>query len=223
MKKIIPYILLLLAAISCEKKAEYDQTLGLLSEYNVLPASGGSTQVAVFSNTAWTVEMDRKVSWASIDRFNGVKSGYLVFDYEVNYGRARRVILVFKAGGETRTLNMYQSAALADDECVMRLGTSSVAAQADGMTAEIPFTTNLIYLLDEMYLTLSYPEGQEPETPWITLEKVESTGISIKIAPNTTGALRTANLKLSHTDAGGMDSVEGDTVYSNTVSVVQTQ
>ena len=91
------------------------------------------------------------------------------------------------------------------------------------MTAEIPFTTNLIYLLDEMYLTLSYPEGQEPETPWITLEKVESTGISIKIAPNTTGALRTANLKLSHTDAGGMDSVEGDTVYSNTVSVVQTQ
>ena len=223
MKKIIPYIILLLAAISCEKKAEYDQTLGLLSEYNLLSADGGSTQVAVFSNTAWTVEMDRQVTWASIDRFNGVKSGYLVFDYEVNYGRARRVILVFKAGGETRTLNMYQSAALADNECVMRLGTQSLASQADGGTFEIDFTTNLVYLLDEMFLTLTYPEGQEPESPWITLKSVEKDKVTIEIAPNTTGAARTANMKLSHTDAGSMDSVEGDTVYSNTVTVVQTQ
>ena len=66
----------LLAAVSCtEHKAEYDQTLGLLSEYNILPKDGGSTQVAVFSNTSWTVEMDRQVSWASIDRFDGYKSG----------------------------------------------------------------------------------------------------------------------------------------------------
>ena len=70
--------MVLLLAASCDPKAEYDQTLGLLSEYNVLSASGGSTQVAVFSNTDWTVAMDHQVDWASIDRFNGHKSGYLV-------------------------------------------------------------------------------------------------------------------------------------------------
>ena len=71
MKKILLYVMVLLAALSCAKKAEYDQTLGLLSKYNVLSKDGGSTQVAVFSNTSWTVEMDRQVDWASIDRFNG--------------------------------------------------------------------------------------------------------------------------------------------------------
>ena len=151
----------LLLAASCAQKAEYDQTLGLLSEYNVLSASGGSTQVAVFSNTDWTVAMDRQVDWASIDRFNGHKSGYLVFDYEINYGRARRVLLVFKAGDQTRTLNMYQSGLVSDSDVVMDLDvSSSIIAPAGGETKIIPFNTNLVYNLDEMYLTLTYPAGQ---------------------------------------------------------------
>lgn len=222
MKKLALYIMILAAAASCSKPAEYDQTLGLLSEYNVLSNAGGSTQVAVFSNTSWTVEMDRPVSWASIDRFSGNKCGYLVFDYEINYGRARRVILIFKAGGETRTLNMYQSARFSDSECVMTLGTSSVVATAAGTTEVIPFTTNLVYDLDDMYLTVTYPQGQEPETPWITLKSVEKDNVVLDIAPNTTGAVRTANVRLTHTDAGGYDSTEGDSVYSNTLTVVQT-
>ena len=213
----------LLLAASCAQKAEYDQTLGLLSEYNVLSASGGSTQVAVFSNTDWTVAMDRQVDWASIDRFNGHKSGYLVFDYEINYGRARRVLLVFKAGDQTRTLNMYQSGLVSDSDVVMDLDvSSSIIAPAGGETKIIPFNTNLVYNLDEMYLTLTYPAGQEPETPWIILDKVEEDNICIGILPNDTGVARTANVRLTHTDAGAYNSTEGDTLYSNTITVVQT-
>ena len=223
MKKISLYILALLAALSCAKNAEYDQTLGLLSEYNILSADGGSTQVAVFSNTDWTVEMDHPVSWASIDRLGGSKCSYLVFDFEANFGRARRVLLVFKAGGETMTLNMYQKGRYGDDKCTMTLQTSSLAVSAEGGTEVIPFSTNLVYSLDEMFLTLSYPEGQEPETPWITLKSVEKDKVTIEIAPNTTGALRTANVKVSHTDAGSYDSIQGDTIFSNTLTVVQTQ
>lgn len=224
MKKIALLMMVLLAAVSCtEQKAEYDQTLGLLSEYNILSKDGGSTQVAVFSNTSWTVEMDRPVSWASIDRFSGYKSGYLVFDFDINYGRARRVILVFKAGGETRTLNMYQSPFLADADCELTFGNTSVSATADGGTEVIPFTTNLVYDLADMYLTLTYPEGQEPATPWITLKSVEKDNVTLEIAPNTTGEIRMANVRISHTDAGGYDSTEGDTVYSNTLTVVQTK
>ena len=215
-------MVVLLAAVSCtEQKSEYDQTLGLLSEYNILSADGGSTQVAVFSNTSWTVEMDRQVDWASIDRFGGYKSGYLVFDFDVNYGRARRVILVFHAGDRTMTLNMYQRAFIADSDCEMTFDVSSLAAPADGFTTNLKFDTNLVYDLDDMYLTLSYPEGQEPSSPWITLKSVEKDIVAIQIAPNTTGAVRTANMRLTHTDAGDYDSTEGDSVYSNTVTVVQ--
>lgn len=223
MKKILIYILILSAAVSCREKAEYNRTLGLLSEYNVLSAEGGSTQVAVFSNTDWTVEFDHPVSWASIDRFNGYKSGYLVFDFEVNYGRARRVFLVFKAGDETLTLGMYQSPRFSDDNCVMDLDATTIEVPAAGNTEEIPFDTNLVYNLDEMFLVLSYPEGQEPSSPWIELKSVEEDKVSITVASNTTGAPRTANLRLCHIDAGSYNSTEGDAIYSNTVTVVQTQ
>ena len=224
MKKFTLYVLLLLAALSCREKAEYDQTLGLMSEYNVLSADGGSTQVPVFSNTSWTVEMDREVSWASIDRLNGEKCSYLVFDWEINYGRSRRVILVFHAGGETRTLNMYQSARYSNDKCVMTLTSPQINATAEGKEVEMDFDTNLVYNLDEMFLTLSYPPGEEPQTPWITLKSLTKDKVIVVIAPNTTGKDRTANLRVSHTDAGAYyDSTEGDTISSDPVKVVQTK
>lgn len=214
--------MVILAAAACTKNSEYDQTLGLLSANNLLSADGGSTQVAVFSNTSWTVEMDHPVSWASIDRFGGHKTGHLVFDYEINYGRARRVKLIFKAGGETQTMNMYQQARYDDSKCKMKLDASSVVATAEGKIEEIPFETNLIYNLDEMFLTVTYPEGQEPEADWVSLVSVTADKVTIEVAPNTTGVTRMANMRLSHTDAGSMASEEGDTIYSNTVTVVQT-
>ena len=120
---------------------------------------------------------------------------------------------------------MYQSGALADSACELDLtvNENTINASADGLLESIPFKTNLIFQLDEMYLTLTYPEGEEPATPWITLKSVELDNIVIEIAPNTTGAPRTANMRLTHTDAGSYDSTEGDSVYSNTISVVQTQ
>ena len=224
MKKFILYTILLLAAVSCVKESEYNRTLGLLSEYNSLPNSGGSTQVAVFSNTDWTVSMEPKVSWASIDRLGGHKSGHLVFDYEINYGRARRTLLVFKAGNETMTLNMYQEGGISDEDCVMDLQVEDdkIEATAEGLVMEIPFETNLVYNLNEMFLTLTYPVDQEPVQDWITLKSVEATKVTIEIAPNNTGEERRANVKLSHTDAGSLKSTEGDTIYSNTLTVVQT-
>ena len=86
---------------------------------------------------------------------------------------------------------------------------------------EIPFETNLVYNLSEMYLTITYPD-EEPEQPWIVLKSVEKDKISLEFAPNSTGAARSANVRLTHTDAGAIDSTEGDTIYSNTISVVQT-
>lgn len=231
MKKILIYIMVLLAALSCREKAEYDQTLGLLSRYNVLSANGGSTQVAVFSNTAWTVEFDHPVSWAYIDRFSGYKSSYLVFTFDVNYGRSRRVDLVFKAGGQTRTLSMWQNPGT-DDGNIKITGQTSVLAPKEGTTVSAPISTNLVYSLEEMYLSISYPDGNTPETPWITLLGFKQNPINasdikmdIQIAPNESGAIRIADIYLCHTDAGeAYDSEEGDTITStNKINVVQMQ
>lgn len=232
MKKIALYILLVFAAVSCYKDAEYDQTLGTLMEYNILSESGGSTQVAVFSNTKWTVEMDRQVSWASIDRLQGYKTGYLVFDFDVNYGRSRRLNLIFKAGGETRTMCMFQKARIAaDDDCELTLGGSpTVNVAAAGGNQEIAFSTNLVYDLADMFLTVTDPvSGAAIETPWITLKKVELDKVTLEIGQNGTGASRSADICISHTDGGVVqksddkvyDSVNGDTISSNTITVVQ--
>ena len=211
-----------MAVVSCVPSFEYEQTLGLLHEYNQLSENGGSTQVAVFSNTNWTVEMDRPCDWASIDRLSGEKCGYLTFDFDVNYGRARRVILVFRAGDQVRTLNMYQASPIADSDCVMDLDASSINAPAEGLVQEIKFETNIACHIHEMFLTITYPQGQEPEQPWITLKSIDEDKVSLEIAPNTTGAQRNANVRLTHLDAGAIDATEGDPVYSNTISVVQT-
>lgn len=211
-----------MAVVSCVPSFEYDQTLGLLHEYNLLSENGGSTQVAVFSNTNWTVEMDRPCDWASIDRLSGEKCGYLTFDFDVNYGRARRVILIFRAGDQVRTLNMYQASPIADSDCVMDLDASSINAPAEGLVQEIKFETNIACHIHEMFLTITYPQGQEPEQPWITLKSIDEDKVSLEIAPNTTGAQRNANVRLTHLDAGAIDATEGDPVYSNTISVVQT-
>lgn len=225
MKKFTLYIMVLLAALSCSQKAEYNRTLGLLSRYNVLGAGAGGTQVAVFSNTSWTVEMVPKVYWATIDRFGGEKSGYLEFDYDINYGRSRRVDLVFRAGDETMTLTMFQKAFLSDKDCIMDLETPTpFEVPAEGLVQEFPFKTNLVYDLDDMFLTLTYPEGQEPAEPWITLLGVEKDKVTIRIAPNATGAPRQANARVSHTDAGETyDSEEGTTIYSDTINVLQSK
>ena len=231
MKKILLYITVLLAALSCREKAEYDQTLGLLSRYNVLSVDGGSTQVAVFSNTAWTVELDHPASWVNIDRFEGYKTGYLVFDYAVNYGRSRRVDLVFKAGDQTRRLTMYQAKRLSDGDCTLSFsGASSVPAAAAGETISLTVTTNLLYSLEDMSIELSYPEGQTPETPWITLLGFEQNPldlsdikVNVQIAPNETGATRQGYIQLTHTDGGpDYQTPEGSVFRStNKITVVQ--
>lgn len=226
MRKIYVYIIgivALLSCASCSKRAEYDQVLGLISKVNVFSEGSGSTQVGVFSNTDWTVEMTPVVDWASIDRFSGHKSGYLVFDYAANYGRARFVYLIFKAGGQVDTMKMYQNSHIADADCVLTLSGSSLTPTSEGEIIDIPFTTNLIYDLNDMYLTLQYaPEDVIPETPWVRLLEVTVDNVKIEVLPNTTGAVRKTYMQISHTDAGDYDSKVGDTVSSNVITIVQT-
>lgn len=223
MKKIIAILSFAALLCSCEKKAEYNRTLGLMSEYNQLTAEGGKTDVAVFSNTDWTVEFDRPAPWASIDRLKGYKSGRVIFSFEKNFGRARRVILIFKAGDQVMTQNMYQKNGIADADVVLNIGETSLDSPVEGCRVDIPFETNLIYNLDEIYLTITYPEGEEPAYPWIHLDEIRADLLKISVDENNTGSERVANVRVTHTDAGAYDAEEGkgDSLYSNVLTVTQ--
>ena len=219
MRKIYMIFAALAMLVACDKPVEYNQTLGLLSEYNVLKAEGGSTDVAVFSNTTWTVKFLSEASWASIDRLSGEGCSRVIFDFERNYGRSRRVVLQFTAGGETRTLNMYQNSGIADADVIMNILNPSYEAPAEGGEKTFMFNTNLVYDLDRIELEVAY-NGDDVE-PWIHLVSVSADKIVVSLDKNDTGAPRVAKVKVAHTDEGAYNSTTGDTLRSNEINITQ--
>lgn len=219
MRKIYTLILAIVTLVACDKPIEFERTLGLMSEYNVLPSSGGSTDVPVFSNTSWTAKFQQPVKWASLDRLAGEGCSRVVFSYERNYGRSRRVILEFQAAGEVRTLNMYQETAITDADCVIEILNPLYDAPAEGGEKNFSLNTNLVYDLERFNLNVVYEV--EPAADWIHLVSVSADEMVVLLDKNETGAARKANVKLSHTDAGGYNSVMGDTLYSNVITITQ--
>lgn len=209
----------LVMLVACDKPIEYNQTLGLLSEYNVLKAEGGSTDVAVFSNTNWTVKMQSPAEWASIDRLSGEGCSRVIFSFERNYGRSRRVVLEFQAKDEVRTLNMYQNSGIADADVKMNILNPSYDAPAEGGEKDFMFDTNLIYDLERMELNVAY--NGDDVTPWVHLVSVSADKVVVSLDKNDTGAPRQAKVKVSHTDEGSWNSTMGDTLYSNEINITQ--
>ena len=219
MRKIYMLIAALAMLVACDKPIEYNQTLGLLSEYNVLQAEGGSTDVGVFSNTSWTVKFLSEAEWASIDRLAGEGCSRVIFNFERNYGRSRRVVLEFRAKDEVRTLNMYQSGGIADADVKMNIPSSSYDAPVEGGEKTFMFETNLIYDLKRMELDVAY-NGNDV-APWIHLVNVSADKVIISIDKNESGAPRQAKVRVSHTDEGAWNSTIGDTLYSNEINITQ--
>lgn len=220
MKKLYLLFVFMVVAASCDKPIEYNQTLGLLSEYNILKAAGGSTDVAVFSNTSWTVRPLSPASWASIDRLSGEGSGRVIFDFEQNFGRSRRVVLEFRAADKTMTLNMYQEAAIADEDVEMTLGTSEYEASMAGEQKSFSFQTNLIYDLERISLDVVYDDGAG-QKDWIRLSEVTATSVTLNVDANKTGVARAANVRLAHSDEGEYNSTAPNILYSNIIKITQ--
>lgn len=220
MKRFYLFVVVLSILASCDKPIEYNQTLGLLSEYNVLSAAGGSTDVAVFSNTAWSVKFQSPAQWASIDRLSGEGCGRVIFDYEQNFGRPRRVIMEFKAGDKVMTLNMYQNAAIADEDVEMKVLNPSLDVLAEGVQAELGLQTNLIYDLERFSLNVVYGEESVQED-WVHLVDVTSDKVILKVDQNQTGSPRVANVRLAHSAEGVYNSTIPEVLYSNVITINQ--
>lgn len=112
MKKVIKYLAVLFicacACVSCDSKAEFNRPLGLLSREVYLPSAAGVTPVIVYSNSTWTAEFTTPVDWAALDRLKGSGVGEVKFSYSENYGKRRKVGVVFCSGEKKDTVIMYQ-------------------------------------------------------------------------------------------------------------------
>lgn len=226
-KTLLILVLLGIVALSCTKPAVFDKPIGLISEYNTLSAGGGSTPIAVYSNTTWQVEFLEQVSWASLDRLSGELSGQVMFNFDANYGRSRYVVVKFSAAGQSKTLKMFQKAAIANADVILEFDGNSLDIDSSKATLSQTFHTNLIYQLDQIRLEVVYPDGQE-SVNWVDGVSFEfeegsrTATVHFTVEGNATGDSRSAYLRLYHIDGGdSCDAVEGTPVYSERFTINQ--
>ncbi len=210
------------AVCSCDKAAEFEHGIGLLSEYNNLSADGGTTPIPVYSNTSWTVRFLSEASWASIDRLSGSGMGQVKFSWEPNYGRSRYVELEFAGGGETSVIKMYQKCGIADSDVILEWGRDTVQVAAGDTSVELPFSTNLVYQTGEMAVEAVYPDGGQSQ--WVASGAVSADKVTLTINSNATGEERSAKIFVRHTDGGATyDSATGTTLSSLALELVQSR
>lgn len=202
--------LLAFAAVSCEKKAEFERPLGLMSRLTRLSASAGDTPVIVYSNTDWNASLTSKVTWAGLDRLSGSGCSQVRFRYSENYGRARKVGIAFEAGGVRDTLYMIQASGL--DNPLLEFASSSAVVPVQGGVQEYVLNSNLVYDIKDVKAEIRY--GEDSPENWLEVVSVELDKMSVNISPNGSGIERTADIVLLHTDGA-------DDVISTWISIKQ--
>lgn len=226
MKRIFILAAFMAASVSCTKPVEFSHGIGFMSECNVLSADGGKTSVPVFSNTDWTLGFNVPVTWAGLDRVSGHGNGDVKFNYKVNYGRSRAVVIEGRAGGETASLKMFQKAGISDDKVIISFADKEMVLAAGERNCTPEFTTNLVYQVDEFETSVDYPDGTSGG--WIgdiviIHEDGDASGsLSISLSANSTGVSRTAYVTISHTDAGSSYNSEKGTLWTSVpLTIVQ--
>ncbi len=191
-------LLLGLVASSCQKAAEFERPLGLLSRLTSLESSAGDTPVLVFSNTDWTASLTSKVKWAGLDRLSGSGCSQVHFQYGENYGRARKVGIAFEAAGGMRdTVFMVQAAGQTDP--VLEFVTSSETVSAEGGEGKYALNCDLVYDIADVKAEVRYHEGEG----WIEVGEISLSQVSITSLPNSGSSARSADIVLTHTDGNG--------------------
>ncbi len=192
---------LLLGAVSCEKRAEYERPLGVLTRLTKLDAASGDTPVLVYSNTDWSVTLTSKVTWAGLDRLSGSGCGQVHFLYGENYGRARKVGIAFDAGGVRDSVYMLQAAGQTDP--VLGFAASTAEVPAAGGAQECALKCNLYYDIADVKAEVRSAAEGEAAPDWVEVNSVALDRVTFTVAANGSGAERSAVVVLSHTDGAG--------------------
>lgn len=205
MKQIFRYIfvvvLLALVAPSCNKDFEWEG-FGVNhndSETNCikLPVEDGSTVISVYSDSAWSAELEDDYDWATLTDAQGSGSGRLTFNYKANNDAIRRAFVLIHSKGETKRIMVEQSG-----EAIVfrfRAEDGEMNIEKDATTYYLALDSNIssdLYknvVLDEVeYLDLS--------KEWISNIRMQGELLALDVAANETGFDRSARLAITFTD-----------------------
>lgn len=146
---------------SCQNVFEFDRPLGITAENLSLKNLSGSTHIIVYSNGAWTAELEGDSSWSSINKLSGEGTADIVFSYSANYGVARKVDLVLRSGEDEKRITLKQAAGNGSPS--LNLEYSEITALGAKSTCQVPLNTNLKYDLVAVETEVAYGDEEDEE------------------------------------------------------------
>ena len=158
--------------------------------------SEGSTRISVYSDSAWTAELENDIDWATISNTSGNGNGYILFNYKTNRDAIRRAFVLVHSKGETKRIMIVQKG----DDIVFRF-----RAEDGDMIIEKESTTYYLALdaniSNDLYQHVVLDEVQyDGEEGWISDVKMEGEQLALNVAANDTEKERSARLGITFTD-----------------------
>ncbi|MCQ2184232.1 MAG: hypothetical protein MJY62_02320 [Bacteroidales bacterium] len=215
MKKLCIFLAAIAALCGClQQQYEITTPLSVASDQINLSSAAGSTKVMVYSNSDWTVELDRPAPWASLSKLSGSGLNDFEFSYSANYGITRSVNIVLKSSNERSLIKVVQDGAISSPAISFskpEMVTSKFAA-----TLRDSIRTNLNFCLEDIRAravyyavdgSVSAIEEIGPEsTGWVTSYSVSPDAAVFSVAENKEGTGRQADVVFYITDGTGAET-----------------
>ena len=214
MKKIFLILSLFVLFASCDKPFVMDLPLSVAQRNISLTKEAGSTHVLVYADGDWTATFTEPVSWASLNKVSGTGNSDLIFTYSANYGINRKVGIVLQKDNLRDTVMMNQAGHISQPIYNPEITEVPLCRYSGQVT--VFAAGNVYYCADAIYATVIYPKengieeeillGENDGDPahWITSFDAEYDRFSFHTSANTSSSPRTAKVKVTIDNLGGL-------------------
>jgi len=209
---ILAFLIIFLTG-GCQREYELSTPLSVTAESLNLSASAGSTHLIVYSNTDWTVSLDREAEWASLSKLSGSGMHDLVFSYSANYGVSRHVGIVIRTADRSVKVNMVQSGAISSPS--ITFSKPVLVSSCNSKTITDSMVTNLSFCLEDVKAKATYysETGEVTGTyevgdknGWVSSYNLSNDVAMFSIDENTSGKDRYADVIFYISDGSGNES-----------------
>ena len=215
MKKISIFIAAMAVLYGCmQEKYELTTQLSVTSDQLNLSAAAGSTHIMVYSNSDWTLELDRPAPWASLNKLSGNGLNDFEFSYSANYGITRSVNIILKTATETTQIKIVQEGEISSPSMSFSKTEMITSKFASVLTDSI--RTNLNFCLEDIRARAVYyaadgsviaaEEIGSSGSGWVTSYKVTDETVNFGVSENVSGADRYAEVIFYITDGTGAET-----------------
>ena len=158
--------------------------------------SEGSTRISVYSDGAWSAELEDELDWATISNTSGNGDGFITFTYKINRDAIRRAFVLIHSKGETKRVMIVQNGA--DIVFRFRADDGDMVIEKEATTYYLALDANIA---SNLYKYVVLDEVQyDGDEGWISDVKMVGEQLSLNVAANDTDSERSARLGITFTD-----------------------